>query len=171
MTHDDQDKCARLVRHLTGRSPKPDELKALLADVGSFAEFRVHALLALESIPGRDVVIARWRAATRNPEARADGNELMHAIELLGERHRQLDAQLLRTEEEMLDKLRAIDKLATHQSDLRRELDEMASLITRYRERMAEAGPVPAAVAEEEAEAEAGDARTPCDTLATEAAR
>lgn len=150
MTHDEQDRCARLLRHLTGRTPKADELKALTAEVGSLAEFRIHALLALESVPGRDAVIAAWRKATHRTEARADGNELMHAIELLGERHRQLDAQLLRTEEEMLDKLRAIDTLATHQSDLRRELDEMASLITRYRERLAEAAPIGAGPEEAE---------------------
>jgi hypothetical protein len=170
MTHDEQDRCARLVRHLTGRAPKPDELKALMAGVGSFAEFRIHALVTLEAIPGRDAVLDAWRNAIHRPEARADGNDLLHAIELLRERHRQLDSQLLRSEEEMLDKLRAIDKLATHQSELRRELDEMAGLITRYRERLAEAGPVDAPV-EELAEAPAAQPVAVSDATAMEEAR
>jgi hypothetical protein len=146
MIERERERCAELARLLLGAKMPKKLLDELVEKSDSFEEFRI--LLVLESeagTPEAKAVADHWRERVRERRTRSDGNDLMHTAELLALKHDELQQKLTQATADMLEKLRAIDTLATVQADIRERLSEIGDLVEEFRERARRAEATPAA--------------------------
>lgn len=136
MIERDRERCAELARLLLGAKAPKKQVDELVENSDSYEEFRILLVLDFESSsPEAKAVADHWRERVRERRTRSDGNDLMHTAELLALKHDELQQKLTQATADMLEKLRAIDTLATVQADMRERLSEIGDLVEEFRER------------------------------------
>ena len=136
MIERDRERCAELARLLLGAKAPKTKVDELVENSDSYEEFRILLVLDFESSsPEAKAVADHWRERVRERRTRSDGNDLMHTAELLALKHDELHQKLTQSTADMLEKLRAIDTLATVQADMRERLAEIGDLVEEFRER------------------------------------
>lgn len=148
MIETDRERCAELARLLLGAKAPKKKVDELVENSDSYEEFRILLVLDFESTtPEAKAVTDHWRERVRERRARSDGNDLMHTAELLALKHDELQQKLTQATADMLEKLRAIDTLATVQADIRERLSEIGDLVEEFRERARRGEATPASPA------------------------
>ena len=130
----DKRRCLEFAQLVLGRAARKSEVDTTAENCESFAEFRIALVLQHEgSLAVAKKVTARWRESLQKHHTSSNGNDLMHTAELLAMKHSEIEQQLRVSTADMLDKLRAIDTLATAQAQMRTRLSEIGDLVYQFR--------------------------------------
>ncbi|MFN8696586.1 MAG: hypothetical protein ACK5XE_09755 [Burkholderiales bacterium] len=143
MTSNDLEKCRQLFQYLSGRQLSEAEADELTKNCPSFREFRVKLITSYGWLAELNRVANRWADHVAAGVQSADLNQLMHTMEALLERHDALETKLKEANESLLGKLMDMDRIATSQREINMQLQEMRSLISTYRHRLAEVAQLP----------------------------
>jgi hypothetical protein len=138
MTGDDRNKARTLYELLAGRGARKDSFNSLVDRAKSFAEFRVLLVCDLKDNKALAAVADQWRRRVAAWVVDADDRKLMHDLEVLSLRQVEIEKLLKANEAALMGKLREVDASASELATLSEKVRESRSVITEYRNRLAE---------------------------------
>ena len=135
----DKRRSLEFAQFVLGKSVKKPDVDFIVDACDTFAEFRIAVFLKSKNPNDLTMKItARWRESIQKLPASSDGNDLMHTAELLALKQLEIEQKLRESTAEMLDKLKALDSLATLQVDIRAKLADVSELISQFRKQMSQ---------------------------------
>jgi septin family protein len=134
MNEPEKGRCEEYSRVLFGKSLKNPELEDLVKGTSSYEEFRIRAVakFAPKSENSKQITL-RWRNSVVQTDDSLDANILLHRLESLAERQTELERKMREANGELLERLKALDSLATAQATWRTTLDEIRCQIAEIR--------------------------------------
>jgi len=138
MTQTEIEKCERLYLLIKGRAFSATEKEEIQSRVKSYPEFRIRLISEFGWIADTTAVANKWLNYAMRGDETADGNELLHAMESLAEKQLELEEKMKLANDLLIEKFCDIDNLAKSQQEIKEQIAEMQSLISRFRHRLVE---------------------------------
>jgi len=136
MTPDEKKRAQRLFEILLGKSGRTESLKDLMDAAQSFEAFRVLLVRSHRDHTDLTAVFEDWRRGVERYETEFDEREMLHDLELLFLKQREIEKLLKANEAALLEKLHAVDASAVQLSDLSSKIRETRVAIGEYRHRV-----------------------------------
>ena len=134
MTADDADRARRLYELLLGRSGRKEQLRKMIEEAEAFADFRVMLVRNGEEHEGLAEVLSDWRRRLAAWHTETDDRKLLHDLEVLMLKQRDIEKLLKANESILIDKLRALDSAATELLELNQKVREVRAAMEAHRQ-------------------------------------
>lgn len=123
----------RLLALLSGKKPKRADIDRIAAGAASFEDFRVRLVLSGALGEAGTEVMRRWQDRVSARRAAPVASDLLHTLEHLSSRQRDLERQLQEQDGAIRAKLIAIDTITGQLAELQRQSHKVGRLVAHYR--------------------------------------
>lgn len=134
----DRSRCVEFAQLFLGNNFQTGSVNQTIDECGSFSSFRVRFISeSVDSIESTRQVVTKWRESIQSKrQIPNDKDDLTHTIELLVVRQGEIERLIKESTADMLEKLRAIDSLATIKERVLSNLSEVNDLIFQFQKQL-----------------------------------